>query len=69
MRIDFDILQSAGFHCDYNKETKSVDIYPLSGKDITKELGALTGLGRKDCWSVQEEVIKLQIYKIIQDSN
>jgi len=66
MRINLRALKNAGFESHYNEKEQMVDIYPVNIRDITPDLSKLTGLPKRDCYMLAEDIAELQVIYAIK---
>jgi hypothetical protein len=68
MRINLKNLEKRGFESRYDEKSGTVDIWPREHKEITDQLQDLTGLPKRDCYYLQEEIADLQIINAIKET-
>lgn len=67
MFINFKELKERGFSVE--SVADGVQIYPRHGKSIIKELQLLTGLPRRECCILEEDIHEMQVMNAIKESN
>ena len=66
MRIDLKALKNAGFEAHHNEKQQTIDIYPVNHRDIAPELSKLTGLPKRDCYILMEDIAEMQVIHAIK---